>query len=210
MEKYKFQAKSKDALLEKALNELKVKEDEVITNLYEEKGGLFSGKKYTLEVIKLSDIASLGKEFLKELLSSLGAKANIETKVRDGQIKYEIFSQNNSIIIGKKGHILDSIQTYLRQAIYTATDMYINVFVDVEKYKEKQFYFLEKKVKKIAREVTLSKVPVKLDPMDAYTRKQVHSALQGFKYITTESEGEEPNRCIVVKYNENKEESSNE
>lgn len=210
MEKYKFQAKSKEGLLEKALNELNVKEDEVITNFYEEKGGLFSGKKYTLEVIKLSDIATLGKELLKELLNSLGAKANIETKIRDGQIKYEIFSQNNSIIIGKKGHILDSIQVYLRQAIFTATDMYINVFVDVEKYKEKQFFFLEKKVKKIAREVTLSKVPVKLDPMDAYTRKQVHSALQGFKYITTESEGEEPNRCIVVKYNENKEESSKE
>ena len=210
MEKYKFQAKTKEGLLEKALNELNVKEEDVITNLYEEKGGLFSGKKYTLEVIKLSDIATLGKELLKELLSSLGAKANIETKIRDGQIKYEIFSQNNSIIIGKKGHILDSIQIYLRQAIYTATDMYINVFVDVEKYKEKQTYFLEKKVKKIARDVTLSKVPVKLDPMDAYTRKQVHSALQGFKYIATESEGEEPNRCIVVKYCENKEEFTKE
>ena len=210
MEKYKFQAKTKEGLLEKALNELNVKEEDVITNLYEEKGGLFSGKKYTLEVIKLSDIATLGKELLKELLSSLGAKANIETKIRDGQIKYEIFSQNDWIIIGKKGHILDSIQIYLRQAIYTATDMYINVFVDVEKYKEKQTYFLEKKVKKIARDVTLSKVPVKLDPMDAYTRKQVHSALQGFKYIATESEGEEPNRCIVVKYCENKEEFTKE
>ena len=63
-------------------------------------------------------------------------------------------------------------------------------------------YFLEKKVKKLAREVTLSKMPIKLDPMDAYTRRLVHTALQGFKYITTESEGEEPNRCIVIKYKE--------
>ena len=210
MEKYKFQSKTKEGLLEKALEELKVNESDVLTNFYEEKGGLFSGKKYTLEVIKLSDIATLGKELLKELLSSLSVNANIETKIRDGQIKYEIFSQNNSIIIGKKGHILDSIQIYIRQAIYNATDMYINVFVDVERYKEKQNYFLEKKVQKIAREVTLSKVPVKLDPMDAYTRKQVHSALQGFKYIVTESEGEEPNRCIVVKYCENKEEKNEE
>ena len=93
---------------------------------------------------------------------------------------------------------------YLRQALYNKVDLYINVSVDVEKYKEKQNYFLEKKVKKIAREVTLSKVDVKLDPMDAYTRKVVHSALQGFKYITTESEGEEPNRCVVVRYCENK------
>ena len=200
MEKYKFQAKSEDGLLEKALEELKVKENEVITKFYEEKGGLFSGKKYTLEVVKLSDIAELGKGLLKELLNGLDVSSNVETKIRDGQIKYEIFSQNNSVLIGKKGHILDSIQVYLRQAIYNAVDVYVNVSVDVEKYKEKQTYFLEKKVKKIAREVTLSKSSVKLDPMDAYTRKIVHSALQGFKYISTESEGEEPNRCVVIKY----------
>lgn len=206
MEKYKFQAKSIDGLLEKALDELNLKENEVITKSYEEKGGLFSGKKFTLEVVKLSDIADIGKEFLKELLNGLGVNSNIETKIRDGQIKYEIFSQNNSVLIGKKGHILNSIQIYLRQAIYNVIDVYVNVSVDVEKYKEKQTYFLEKKVKKIAREVTLSKSSVKLDPMDAYTRKIVHSALQGFKYISTESEGEEPNRCVVIKYCENNKE----
>jgi spoIIIJ-associated protein len=205
MEKYKFQAKSKDGLLEKALNELNVKEDEVITNSYEEKGGLFSGKKYTIEVVKLSDIAALGKEILLELLQGLGIKSNIETKVRDSQIKYEIFSQSNSLLIGKKGHILDSIQIYLRQSIFNAIDLYVNVSVDVERYKEKQDYFLEKRVKKIARDVTLSKVDVKLDPMNAYDRKVVHTALQGFKYIKTESEGEEPNRCVVIKYTEDKE-----
>ena len=68
MEKYKFQAKSEKGLLEKALEELKVKEEDVITKLYEEKGGLFSGKKYTLEVIKISDIAQLGKELLKDCI----------------------------------------------------------------------------------------------------------------------------------------------
>ena len=205
MEKYKFQAKSEDGLLEKALLELNLKEEDVITKTYEEKGGLFSGKKYTLEVVKLSDIASLGKEVLEELLTNMKIKSNIETKIRESQIKYEIFSQNNSMLIGKKGHILDSIQTYLRQAIYNAVDIFVNVSVDVEKYKEKQNYFLERKVKKIARDVTLSKVDVKLDPMNSYERKVVHSALQGFKYIKTESEGEEPNRCVVIKYVENKE-----
>ncbi len=206
MEKYKFQAKNEEGLLEKALEELKLKEEDVITKCYEEKGGLFSGKKYTIEVVKLSDIADLGKDLLNELLASLNVKANVETKLRDGQIKYEIFSQANSVLIGKKGHILDSIQVYLRQAIFNAVDLYVNVSVDVERYKEKQNYFLEKKVKKIARDVTLSKGEVRLDPMDAYTRKIVHSALQGFKYITTQSEGEEPNRCVVIKYKDSKEE----
>lgn len=207
MEKYKFQAKSEKGLLEKALEELNLKEEEVITKSYEEKGGLFSGKKYTLEVIKLSDVSEIGRDILKEFLNSLNINgANIEIRVRDGQIKYEIFSHNNSLLIGKRGHILDSIQTYVRQAIYNAVDLYVNVTVDIEKYKEKQNYFLEKKVKKIARDVTLSKVAVKLDPMNSYERKIIHSALQGFKYIETTSEGEEPNRCIVIKYIESKEE----
>lgn len=205
MEKYKFQAKSEEGLLEKALTELNVKKDEIITKTYEEKGGLFSGKKYTLEVVKLSDVASVGKEILDELLKGIGIKANIETKVRDSQVKYEIFSQSNSLLIGKKGHILDAIQTYVRQAIFNAVDLYVNITIDVENYKEKQNYFLEKKVKRIARDVTLSKVDVKLDPMNAYDRKVVHTALQGFKYIKTESEGEEPNRYVVIKYTESKE-----
>ena len=133
MEKYKFQAKSEKGLLEKALEELNVKEEDVLTNLYEEKGGLFSGKKYVLEVVKISDVAQIGKEILNELLLSLSIKANVETKIREGKIKYEIYSQNNSVLIGKKGHILDSIQTYVRQAIYNAIDLYINISIDVEK-----------------------------------------------------------------------------
>ncbi len=206
MEKYKFQSKNKQELLEKALGELNCEKSEVITKLYEEKGGLFGGKKYILELVKLSDVAELGKTILKELLNLLNINANIETKIKEGKIKYEIFSKNNSLLIGKKGHILDSIQVYVRQAIFMAIDIYVNINIDVENYKEKQNYFLEKKVKKIAREVTLSKVSVKLDPMNSYERKIVHEALQGFKYIKTESEGEEPNRSVIVKYYEKEDE----
>ena len=205
MEKYKFQAKSKDDLLDKALNELNVKEEDVFTKCYEEKGGLFSGKKYTIEVVKLTDIAETGRDIILELLNALNIQANVETKIRDRRIKYEIFSKNNSLLIGKKGHILNSIQTYVRQALYTMLDIYIDLTIDVEKYRQKQDYFLEKNAKKIAREVTLSKIDIKLDPMNADDRKIVHSALQNFKYIKTESEGKEPNRCVVIKYVENKE-----
>ena len=205
MEKYKFQAKSKDDLLDKALNELNVKEEDVFTKCYEEKGGLFSGKKYTIEVVKLTDIAETGRDIILELLNALNIQANVETKIRDRRIKYEIFSKNNSLLIGKKGHILNSIQTYVRQALYTMLDIYIDLTIDVEKYRQKQDYFLEKNAKKIAREVTLSKIDIKLDPMNAYDRKIVHSALQNFKYIKTESEGKEPNRCVVIKYVENRE-----
>ena len=191
MEKYKFQAKSKDDLLDKALQELNVKEDEVFTKFYEEKGGLFSGKKYTIEVVKLTDIAETGKDILLELLNALNIQSNVETKIRDKKIKYEIFSKNNlniiifseqnSLLIGKKGHILNSIQIYVKQSLYTMLDIYIDLSIDVENYRQKQDYFLEKNAKKIGREVTLSKINIKLDPMNSYERKIVHSALQ--KYL---------------------------
>lgn len=204
MEKYKFQAKSEEGLCEKAITELGVTENDILTKVYDEKSGLFGGKKYTIEVVKVQDVAELGKSILNDLLTAMGIKANIEVKVRDTQIKYEIFSKNNSVLIGKRGHILDSIQTYIKQALYNAIDMYANVVIDVENYKEKQNYFLEKKVKRIARDVSLSKVSVTLDPMNSYERRIVHSALQGFKYIETISEGEEPNRRVIIKYKEAK------
>lgn len=205
MEKFKFQAKSADNLLDKALKELNVNENDVLTKLYEEKGGLFGGKKYTIEVVKISDISDTGKDILLELLNALNIQANIEVKIRDKKIYYEIFSKNNALLIGKKGHILNSLQIYVRQALYTMLDLHIDLSIDVENYRQKQDYFLEKNAKKIGREVTLSKIDIKLDPMNAYERKIVHSALQNFKYIKTESEGKEPNRCVVVKYVENKE-----
>ena len=54
--------------------------------------------------------------------------------------------------------------------------------------------------KKIAREVSKTKVDAKLDPMNSYERRLVHTAISDFKHIDTESEGEEPNRCVVIKY----------
>lgn len=204
MQKYSFQSKNKEVSIDKVLDELNVKENEILTKSFEEKSGLF-GKKYTLEVIKVKDIAEYGKEILIELLNSLGKPAKVETKIREKLIKYEIISKDNSILIGKNGHILNSIQNYIRQVIANQVDFYVNIQIDIENYKEKQNYFLEKKVKKLAREVTLSKGTIKLDPMNSYERKIVHDALQGFKYIKSESEGVEPNRCVVIKYVEKEE-----
>ena len=116
------------------------------------------------------------------------------------------WSLNTKQFIGKNGKVLSSIQIYLKQSISSQTGMYINVILDVENYKEKQNYFLERDVKKIARQVTLTKVDVKLDPMNSFQRRIVHNALSKFDYIKTESIGTEPNRCVVIKYKEKNEE----
>lgn len=206
MEKLRFEGKKEEGLLEGALKSLELTENDIFYNKIEEKGGLFQGKKYILEVVKVSEVAELGKELIINLLNGLGIDGKIETKIREKSITYSLHSDNNSMLIGKRGHILDSLQVFVRQAIYNRLDIYVNIILDVENYKQKQNYFLEKEVKRIAREVTLSKVDAKLDPMNSYERKIVHDALSGFKYVKSESVGEEPNRCIVIKYNPNPEE----
>lgn len=203
MEKYKFESKSEENLIENACDEFGLKEEEIIYKTIEEKGGLLKSKKYIIELIKLSDVAETGKEILQELLKGLNIKANIEVKLRDKQIKYDIYSDNNSILIGKRGHILESLQTYLKQALYCLTDIFVLVSIDVENYKEKQNNIISRNAKKIAREVALSKIDVKLDPMNSYERKIVHDAVSGFKYVISESVGEEPNRSVVIKYKGN-------
>ncbi len=202
MEKYVYKGKNKEELISLALNELGVTLNDVLINESEEKGGLFSGKKIVLEIVKLEDIASLGKKILEDLLKGFNINGNIEKKIREKTISYVIHSDNNNILIGKRGHILESIQTFIKHSINSQVGLYVNILVDIESYKEKQNYYLEKNAKRIARDVTLSKVPVKLDPMNSYERRIVHNAVSKFEYIESVSEGEEPNRCVVIKYKE--------
>ncbi len=202
MEKYVYKGKSLEEVLESALKELGVKEEEIIYKTSEEKGGLFGGKKIVLEIVKMTDISDFGKNLIENLLKGLGVEGQIERLVRSHGITYKIHSDKNNILIGKHGKTLENLQTYIKQAVSSQVGLRVNIIIDIENYKEKQNYYLERDVKRIAREVTLSKVPVKLDPMNSYERRIVHNALTKFEYIETISEGEEPNRCVVIKYKE--------
>lgn len=202
MEKYIYKGKDKESVLKHALEELNVTEDEVLIKESEEKESLFSSKKVVIEIVKITDIALFGKSILENILKGFNIEGNIEQKIRDKQISYKIHSDKNGILIGKNGKVLESIQKYLKQAVNSQVGLYVNILLDIENYKEKQNYFLERDAKKIARQVTLSKIDVKLDPMNSFQRRIVHSALSKFEYIETESVGEEPNRCVVIKYKE--------
>ena len=200
MEKYVYEGKTKDQVLNLALYELNVNEKEIIYNVKEENAGLFKGKKIIIECIKIKDIANYAKELLLEILKGMKIEAKIESTIKEDFIKLNIHSENNSIIIGKKGHILDALQIYIKNAINNETNKFLKITVDVEGYKDKQAYFLERDAKKVAREVLKTKTDIKLDPMKAYERKIIHDILNNYRNIETISEGIEPNRCIVIKY----------
>ena len=71
--------------------------------------------------------------------------------------------------------------------------------IDINSYKEKREKSLENLAKRVAREVATTKIPVKLDSMNSYERRIIHNILTDNKKVYTESEGEEPNRCVVIK-----------
>ena len=110
-----------------------------------------------------------------------------------------MFSDHNAVLIGKNGRTIESLQTIIRQIVHNETKEFIGIILDVENYKDKRIKNLEYLAKKVAREVKETKVETKLDSMNSYERRIVHSTLSDNKYVYTESVGEEPNRCVVIK-----------
>lgn len=102
------------------------------------------------------------------------------------------------VLIGKRGQTLDSLQYLVSLVVNKESENYIRVKVDTENYRQRRKETLENLAKNIAYKVKRTKRPVSLEPMNPYERRIIHSALQGDKYVTTHSEGEEPFRRVVV------------
>lgn len=202
MEKYTYTGKNLDELKTNAYQELNLEENECLIKVTEDKGSLFKGQSYTLDVYKITDVAAEIKNYLSELLTKMGLETTFETKIRGEQITIKMFSNQNNILIGRNGQTLKALQQIIRQHIFNIIGVYPYILLDVENYKEKCENHLEKLAKQIAREVTKTKQPVIMDNMNSYERRIVHNTLANFKNITTFSEGEEPNRHIVVKIKE--------
>ena len=199
MEKYKYVGKTENDALDEALNELNLKKEDVIYETKEEKGGLFKGKKVEVTVTKKSDINEFIKDTLLKLVKDMGFDAQIESKVRDDILNITIHSDNNKVLIGRDGRNMQALSTIVKQIVQNEIGVYYKFNLDVGEYKLKQQKRLEMMAKKVAREVAKSKVEVKLDPMNSYERRVIHNILNDDRYVYTESTGEEPNRCVVIK-----------
>jgi len=198
MQKYIYDGKTYDEVKEKALSELKVAEENLIINILEEKNTLLK-KSVKIEVINYNDIINYAKETIIEITKLMGLTVNLEVRRREENITIKIFSDHNAILIGKNGYTIQALQTLVRQIIYNEINQNISIILDVENYKEKKIKNIEYLAKKTAREVAKTKVEAKLDSMNSYERRIVHSILSDDKYVFTESIGEEPNRCVVIK-----------
>ena len=196
--KNKYTGKSKEEALNNAKIELQETEDNLYVKELEVKSGLFS-KKVEIEVIRKEDVVNYIKELVKEIVTGMGLTCNLEIKKRENGLNITILSDNNSILIGKNGRTLDAITSIIKHAVFNEIGENFPVVIDVGEYKQARIQKLEYMAKKVAREVAYTKVAAKLDPMNSYERRIIHSILTDNKKVITESEGEEPNRCVVIK-----------
>ncbi len=130
-----------------------------------------------------------------------GIKGNAIVKKEDKTLFVEIVNISSSdmgIVIGKRGNTLDAIQYLLSLVINKDRDDYIKVIIDVKGYRERREETLIRLANKMANKAKYSQRPVKLEPMNPYERRIIHSALQNVDGINTYSEGEDPYRRVVI------------
>ena len=199
MEKIIKDGKETELVLEEILTENNLTKDEIVYTSHDKKGKLFQGNLKEVTVYKKTDINDAIKEFLKEIIENMGLEVSFETTTKDERTTIKMYSNNNPIIIGKSGHTLKALETLAKQKIQNDTGIFYKINLDVSNYKEKIQKSIERLAKNTAREVAKTKIPVALDNMTSYERRIVHNVLTDFKGVKTESEGEEPNRHVVIK-----------
>lgn len=199
MKSITFEAKSLDEAKTHAEEELRIGRRYLSFDT-EERRGLFGFKKgVTVTATVDVDLVELGRETLETMFKNMDIDATITvSEGEDKDIIYRIETDENPVLIGKNGKSLDSIQFYIRNLLNIFTEERVIVLVDIGGYKAQRQKQLEILATKTAKEVARSKVPVKLDPMNAYERRIIHTKLAEWRDVTTRSEGERQNRHLVI------------
>ena len=194
IEVFKFEDETEEQCRLKCLDELDVYNNEILTREYEEDG------KYKMEVVKKEDVKEYIKSYLEKVTTEMGLETKFEINEDEEVFSVKMFSNNNPILIGKDGRTLTSLQSLIRQSLSNQIKFNVKVNLDASNYKVKKEKFFERDIKNIINDVMKSKDEVKLDSMNSYKRRIVHSIASEYYNIETESFGEEPERYVVIRY----------
>lgn len=200
-----IKSKTKEEAISKAMAKLNVNSKDLEVEVLQQatKGFLgFIGAKeglYKFTVIETElDIA---KTFVETILKNSKIEAKVNVTQENNLIKVDIEGKDAASLIGRRGETLDSIQFLTGLALNKINkDSHMRVLVDIENYRSKREESLIRYANKVAREVAKTKKTKKLDYMNPYERRIVHSALQNDKYVSTYSEGTDPYRRLVIEY----------
>ena len=141
------------------------------------------------------------RTFLAGLMEHLDSNAAAQVSLsEDGHYKVVLVGDHLGQLIGRRGETLDAIQQLTNYAVNHGAEHRVRIHVDAENYRAKREQTLQALAVKVAGKVVRLRRNVTLEPMNAYERHVIHSALQEYDGVTTASIGTEPNRRVVVHY----------
>ena len=139
-------------------------------------------------------------KFLQELLNKMKVNGTVSAFENEEGIKLKIDSDTDGLLIGRRGETLDALQYIV--SLYENKDRkengYRRIAIDTEGYRARREDTLRRLARRNALKVAKSGRSFAMEPMNPYERRVIHSALQGFRGVTTHSEGEEPNRRVII------------
>lgn len=139
------------------------------------------------------------REFIDGIIEKLNLQCEVTVEETEEEYKVTLAGPDAHVLIGYRGDVLDSIQYLTLLLINKKGENAKRLVIDGENYRAKREATLSKLAKNLAFQVSKSGRPKQLEPMNPFERRIIHSALANDKYVTTESEGEEPNRYVVIK-----------
>ena len=203
MKTLEMTGKTVNEALENASKSLNLTEDKVEYEVLDEgsKGflNLIGAKPAKILVKAKRDYNEEARVFLRNILNSMKVQAEIRIREENDIIHINLTGPKMGIIIGYRGETLDALQ-YLTSLVVNKDHNlpYKKVVLDTENYRKKREETLIRVAEKTAYKVKKNRRPYKLEPMNPYERRIIHSALQDNEYVYTFSEGEEPHRRVVV------------
>jgi spoIIIJ-associated protein len=153
-----------------------------------------------IEVYEIVDIIEYAQTYLKEAIESIGIDCRVTPSLKDDIIHLKVDSSHNSILIGKNGKTLQSLNELTRIAVSNHFKKRYRILLDINGYKNDKYDRLCKMARRIGHEVQKTKTNVTLDPMPADERRVIHNALTNMPNIKTESTGFGKQRQIQVIY----------
>ncbi len=189
------QASSVDLAVEKALVDLGVSKDKVDVEILQ-KGGLFSKAKVRVTV-KDSTQDKMA-EFFNGTLERMGLVSRATVEDKNGTLYVTIAGDDSGVAIGYRGEALDAFQYLALTFLNEQKCDFKKVVVDCENYREKRKETLTALALRLAEKSVRLQRKIALEPMNPFERRIIHSALADSEIATTQSEGEEPSRYIVI------------
>lgn len=207
MEFKEYTGKTVDDALTNATVSLGLTSDEIEYEVVSEgsTGFLGIGSKEAVIKVAIKTVTAISPvdnaiEFLNGVFKAMELEVTINATFDEveNNLDIELAGPEMGVLIGKRGATLDSLQYLTNLAVNRTSDKYVRVKIDTEDYRNRRKQTLENLAKNMASKVKRTRRPVSLEAMNPYERRIIHSALQNDSNVTTHSEGEEPNRYVVI------------